>query len=142
MKDLVVDTCVIVKWFLPEADSDRALALRESFRAGTVNLLAPDLLLTEFANVLWKQRSSLGLDEAEKTLAELRAWGLDLVSSAKLLDDALTLAYEHRRTVYDALYLTLARERECDLITADERLYNAVKDRLPWVKWLHNLPQP
>jgi predicted nucleic acid-binding protein len=26
----------------------------------------------------------------------------------------------------------------CELWTADERLYNAVKDELPWVKWLGN----
>ncbi len=39
MKNLVVDTGVVVKWFLPEVDSDRALVLRENFQAGTINLL-------------------------------------------------------------------------------------------------------
>lgn len=142
MKSLVIDTCVVVKWFLPETDSERALVMRENFRAGTMNLLAPDLLLTEFTNVLWKHRRSLDFDEAEKMLTELRAWGLDLTPAAKLLDDALTLAHEHQCSVYDALYLALAQQRECDLVTADERLYSAVRDQLPWVKWLHNLPQP
>ena len=140
MKNLVVDTCVVVKWFLPEVDSDRALMLRESFQAGTINLLAPDLLLIEFANVLWKQRQALDLEEAESILVELRTWDLELIASDKLLDDALRLAYEHQRTVYDALYLALAQREGCDLITADERLYNAVKNQLPWVKGLHNLP--
>ena len=140
MKNLVVDTCVVVKWFLPEVDSDRALMLRESFQAGAINLLAPDLLLIEFANVLWKQRQALDLEEAGRILVELRTWDLDLIASDKLLDDALRLAYEYQRTVYDALYLALAQQEGCDLITADERLYNAVKNRLPWVKGLHNLP--
>ena len=140
MKNLVIDTCVVVKWFLPEIDSDRALILRNDLRAGTVNLLAPDLLPTEFANVLWKHRRSLELDEAKTMLAELCAWNLDLVPSTNLLEAALILAYDHRRSVYDTLYLALSQQRECDFITADERLYNAIKDQLPCVKLLCHLP--
>ncbi len=39
-------------------------------------------------------------------------------------------------TIYDALYLALARDHGCEFWTADERLYNAVRDRLPWVHWI------
>ena len=42
----------------------------------------------------------------------------------------------NRPQAYDSHYLALAEMLGLELWTADERLYNAVKDALPWVKWL------
>ena len=44
---------------------------------------------------------------------------------------------KHSRT-YDTAYLALAQLRKCDFWTADERLFNGIKDRFPWVKWIGN----
>jgi predicted nucleic acid-binding protein len=41
-------------------------------------------------------------------------------------------------TVYDATYLALAELRGCEFWTADERLFQRVKDTLTFVKWLQN----
>jgi predicted nucleic acid-binding protein len=41
-----------------------------------------------------------------------------------------------RPAAYDSHYLALAEMLGCELWTGDRRLYNAVKDELPWVKWL------
>ena len=58
--------------------------------------------------------------------------------------DILPLAWElarrfDRPTAYDAAYLALAQLHDCEFWTADERLYNAVKPELPWVRWLGEL---
>ncbi len=37
---------------------------------------------------------------------------------------------------YDAHYLALAEREGCEYWTTDERLWNAVKAQLPWVRWL------
>ena len=37
---------------------------------------------------------------------------------------------------YDTAYLALARLRNCEFWTADERLFNAVSRELDWVRWL------
>lgn len=42
----------------------------------------------------------------------------------------------NRPTTYDSHYLALAEMLGCALWTGDRRLYNVVKDELPWVKWL------
>jgi predicted nucleic acid-binding protein len=47
----------------------------------------------------------------------------------------LQLAVTSRRTVYDSLYVALAMQSQSVLITADERLANALAARFP-VKWL------
>jgi predicted nucleic acid-binding protein len=48
MTDLVVDASVAIKWVIEESGTPQALSLRRH------RLFAPDLLMTECANVLWK----------------------------------------------------------------------------------------
>jgi len=51
----VIDASVALKWFLTEEDSQGADVLFEGFLRGRTELLAPDVLLLEVANALWKQ---------------------------------------------------------------------------------------
>jgi predicted nucleic acid-binding protein len=48
----------------------------------------------------------------------------------------------NRPTAYDAQYLALAERLACDFWTADERLFNAASQQLPYVKWVGNLSSP
>ena len=45
-------------------------------------------------------------------------------------------------SAYDAHYLALAESRQCECWTADERLWNTVKNALPWVRWLGQQAAP
>ena len=62
-------------------------------------------------------------------------------STESVFDDALALAFQHGCTVYDALYVALALQQGCRLVTADERLVNSLRasfDGSP--VWLGDLP--
>jgi predicted nucleic acid-binding protein len=61
VRTLVVDASVAVKWVVEEPRTEEALLLRATSR-----LLAPDLLVAECANILWKkvQRQELTPQEA------------------------------------------------------------------------------
>jgi predicted nucleic acid-binding protein len=48
----VIDTSVVVKWFVKEKDSDVALEILEHYRSGNFTIIVPDLLIYEFTNVL------------------------------------------------------------------------------------------
>jgi predicted nucleic acid-binding protein len=48
----VLDSCVAFKWVGPEADTDKALRLRDDTRAGLHELLAPDVFPVEVAHAL------------------------------------------------------------------------------------------
>jgi predicted nucleic acid-binding protein len=56
---LVIDASVAIKWIIDEEGSPAALALRKH------SLAAPDLLMAECANILWKKsrRGELSTDE-------------------------------------------------------------------------------
>ena len=125
MPAYVVDASVAVKWVLMEADSAAARALLQPEFA----LSAPEFILAEVGNVLWKRlrRGEIGQDSAEAAVEAMLSRPLTLHSSGALLSHALNLAVETGRTVYDSLYLALAIDLETPLITADQRFYNAVR---------------
>jgi predicted nucleic acid-binding protein len=121
---VVVDSSVAVKWFVPEALSEEATHLLD----GTWELLAPDLLVPECGNTVWKKvaRDELTRNEARAILAGLAQVPVAIIPSSELVEGALEIAVAHQRSVYDSLYVALAVARECALITADDRLVNAL----------------
>lgn len=46
---------------------------------------------------------------------------------------------KNRIQIYDASYLAVAHLYDCELWTADGRLYNAVHSKLPWVRWIEEV---
>lgn len=140
---VVVDTSVAVKWFFDEPYSTQALTLLDTFREGTVRPLAPDLIYPEFANAVWKRvgRDRLSPEDGTAIIATFLALPFEITSSSSLLVPAYRLAVEHRRSVYDALFLALGLETGAEVVTADEPLYQAVHAHLPHVWWLGNWPQ-
>jgi predicted nucleic acid-binding protein len=61
-----------------------------------------------------------------------------LMSDALAMDVSLIAPHFGLRWLYDAFYVALAEDRACMLWTADEELYEAVKDELPFVKLLED----
>jgi predicted nucleic acid-binding protein len=137
----VIDAGVAVKWFIPEPDSDKARRLLDNYNQGSDDFIAPDLLIPEATNVFWKRaaRGDITAQEAKDNLSDLLTLSIPLTSSSLLAEKALELAQTHKRSVYDCLYLALALDRGADLITSDERLYNAIGAKFPQIKLLRDL---
>lgn len=142
MDKVVVDSSVAIKWFVVEPHSAEAIPILDRYQAGTLALLAPDLIFAEFGNIVWKKQTFQGLSasNAQSILGEFRALTLEITSTADLLADAYRLAVTHRRTVYDALYLALSVREQCPFLTADEKLANAVGSTFSNVIWVANWP--
>jgi len=142
MDPLVIDCSVAVKWFVPEVHSAEARRILAEYQGGQLALLAPDLISPEVGNVLWKKHRLQGLAyaDAESVVDELVKVEFDITPTAALLPEALRLAVDLGRTVYDACYLALSIRRQCRFVTADERLVNAVAASLPQVIWLPTWP--
>ncbi len=125
MKTLVVDASVAIRWVVDEPGTDDALALRR------YRLSAPDLLIPECANILWKKVRRNELTEQEAMLAAglLQRAELDLVPTRRLLEPATRLAIALDHPAYDCIYLALAVASGWDFVTADQHLCNKVRDR-------------
>jgi predicted nucleic acid-binding protein len=125
MDAAVVDASVAVKWVVREEHSDCARSL-----AG-VRLEAPDLLLIECANIIWKKvrLGDLALRDAAGRLDLLLRAPVAITASRELLAAALQLSLELKHPVYDCVYLALAQRRRIPLVTADRRLVSIVAER-------------
>lgn len=124
MKPLVVDASVAAKWFLPEPDAGRAQALLD----GRFTLLAPDLLWTEVASVAWKhaRKGAITRIEAETMVRQFLGFPVETHPCEPLLPDAMRLALDHDRTVYNSLYLALAVRESATLVTEDAKLMRSL----------------
>ena len=140
MITLVLDASVAIKWAMPAARepfTHESLRLLDRYVSGDVGFVVPDVFWAELGNVLWKgtRQGRWRQGEAEAVAADMKARDFKTVSSLALLDEALRIAFAHDRAVYDCLYVALAVQSRSELITADERLANALAARFP-VKWL------
>jgi predicted nucleic acid-binding protein len=124
LNTLVIDASIAIKWVVEEEGTDTAVALRQKAR-----LIAPDLIVAECANILWKkvQRKELSKDEALIGARLLQSAELELVPARALMESATRLAIELGHPAYDCLYLALAVENGCRFVTADERLVDKIR---------------
>ena len=126
---LVLDASAAVR--IIEGSSQAAAFQQAVFEAELV--LAPELMLTEVSNALWRLQR----------VGQLQAEGLQLCLSrpAALVDhiepdrhlqvEALALACHLDHPVYDCLYLALARREAAVLVTADQKLMALATQVLP-----------
>lgn len=129
--DTVVDASVVVKWVLPEPSRREALRLLRSYRDGQVRLIAPTLLISEFSNVLCK-RYCRGQLTAAQAIQAFRLFQINapiLVSDREPIGEAIRLAMHSGQAVYDCLYLALAIQNGCEMVTADRRFHAAMAPR-------------
>jgi len=119
-REVVVDSCVAVKWFVVEPDADKAVRLLDS----DTSLFAPDFVLLEVANALWKNQrlGRLTSDHADRCLAEAPRYFDQLLPTPEFLEEALTLARAIDHPVYDCLYVVASRRRDAPLVTSDDTL--------------------
>lgn len=136
MSKLVLDASVLIKLYINEDGSRRAVNAVKHADA----LLAPDLLWAETGNILWKyaRRGELDADAATAMLGDMLQMPIVVTASAELMPLALELAMQTDRTVYDCLYLALAVQTKGVMLTADERLVNALTG-LPVGKFVKRL---
>ena len=123
----VVDASIAVKWVIPEVLSDKADHVRDH----EDDVLAPDLLLVEVANALWRKTAAREISprEADAAFDLVRRSGIDLRPTAPLLPRAMDLARRLGHPVYDCVYLALAEREHAALVTADHRLLRRVSTR-------------
>jgi predicted nucleic acid-binding protein len=137
---VIVDASVILRAFFPDEEQERAQALIRDHVIGQVQLEAPDLLLCEVSNavVQARRRGRLTDEQAEDILSSVEGLGITL----RPVDwrQMVPIAMRFDRSAYDAAYLALAEADAQPLITGDARMYNAVREHLPHVRWIGDYP--
>lgn len=124
---LVADASAVMKWFVEEDDSDKAVALRNAHRDGRITLIAPDLLVYEVANAL-SYNPKVSNNQLSASIRGLLDLEIDLVPPAG--DYGVQIGRTARKftiSAYDASYAALSEMIGTALVTADKKLYDKLR---------------
>ncbi|MCP3958507.1 MAG: type II toxin-antitoxin system VapC family toxin [bacterium] len=131
-----IDATVAIKAVLPDPLQEACRDLLERLISEGTELVAPALWAYETTSTLAKavHFKHLTADEGRRALDRIQALHVHLEppdpdQNLRALEWTLALK---RAAAYDSYYLALAEIEQCDLWTADKRLFNSVGES--WVR--------
>jgi predicted nucleic acid-binding protein len=142
---ICVDASFMVALLVPESFSHTALKHWEEWIIGDMQIVAPALLWYEVISALYRKalRNLITWEDSQAAQAQFLVLDIAYQEPQGLPLRAVELAkFFQRPNTYDAFYLALAENLDCQLWTADERLFNSVQKNFQNIRWLGNLPTP
>ena len=128
-KTMIVDASIVVKWFVPERDYEIALKIRDAHIKGEVAIQAPSLLLYEVINALrFHKVYKLSYEVLVRVSDALKATGILEEPSREAWEYGIKTSLEKGISLYDSIYVGMAKAANATLITSDKVLHNKVKD--------------
>lgn len=141
MKTYIVDASVGVKWFFDEEGKEMADYLIEQLQTGCFKLVVPEIFYLEFASVCLKKnrRGLIKQSDTFKIFERMAELPLERYSDHELSDIALENAAQIGLGLYDATYIALAEIYASPLVTADQNLIRACRNRFDFILPLEEL---
>lgn len=121
MEKIVLDTSVVVKWFVEEKGSREALRFLEDYQEGKLEIIAPKIIGLELANALFFGAGYK--DEVLKNaLTAFYSLNLSFVPLSEFfIQGAREYMEKFKIAIYDALFIALAEARKIPLVSADRK---------------------
>jgi predicted nucleic acid-binding protein len=121
----VIDSSSLVKFFSKEEGWEKVAQIIEE---GAITL---DLSIKEVANALWKKIliGEMNEDIAIKILSDLlKGEAIIIVNQDEYLIEAFKIANRNKITIYDSLFIALAKLKNLELVTSDIKQYEIAKN--------------
>jgi predicted nucleic acid-binding protein len=118
---MIVDASVAIKWLVVEEQTDLANALAVGHR-----LIAPDLIVAEIANTVWKKWTRKELSGVPQNLPLVLDMLDEILPLGPFALRAAELAIELNHPAYDCFYLAMAESLDEKLVTADLRFLRKI----------------
>lgn len=113
-----IDSSALIKYFSREEGWDR---VRDLMRDGVITL---DLAVKEIANALWKKvvRGEMEYRVAAEILRDIvEGKPFPIEKQDIYILEAFKIACENGITIYDSLFIALAKAKNLEIITSDSR---------------------
>jgi predicted nucleic acid-binding protein len=122
----VIDTNIAAALLLKLSYSEAA---RQAVSEASA-LIAPDLILHEMANLLWRLTTADRIDVslAHRVLEETPVLLSDCIPGHELLPESFDLAVSLAHPAYDCFFVRAAAREGAVLLTADRRLARSLED--------------
>ena len=136
MKVYVIDASVASRFLLVEDLSDKAELVLEGFLGEALDLKAPNLVVYEVGNTLWRavKQGIINLDEAAEKFSYFLRLRIDSIE----LDEgehkeALEWSAKNDATYYDSVYVEVSKKIGATLLTSDDILYENARKEIPTI---------
>ena len=137
MTQYAVDTSILLRWFSQhhDAETDRALRLRQEQQEDHIKITILDSTLCELAHLL-KETNRFSQEDVDAALTSIEFMHIQVVPYQTLIaHSAVQIAYEYDISVYSAGFIALGADLKCQALTCDRSLYKKVSN-LPWTSHL------
>lgn len=121
----VIDSSSLVKFFSKEEGWEKVAQI---IKEGVITL---DLSIKEVANALWKKIliGEMNEDLTIKILHDLlKSEAIIIVNQDEYLIEAFKIANRNKITIYDSLFIALAKSKNLELVTSDKKQYEIAKN--------------
>lgn len=135
MKNVVIDSSVIIKWLADEEDSEKAKMLLQLVGTNQVSLILPNFAQLEVVNILrlGKNFSKEDTDQKIIDFFDLSPKFIEIDKDYSL--GISNLVYAHNLASYDAAFIAIANRWDIPLITADYKHHQkSISKNIIWLK--------
>jgi len=135
---IVIDASVAFKWLADEdpLSTAKAREVLATLLEGTDQAWAPDILLYEIANIL-SCKTNLEIKDITDAWNRFISYPIKFLNpDSTFINKCLQLSIKHKITIYDASYILLAQEKQCQFVTSDKKLTDKVN-----LSFVQNLSQ-
>ncbi len=135
MEKIILDASVVIKWFTQEVGSEKALKYLYLIKESKRYLILPQLFFYEIGNILISKQASM--KDAIYVITQLNNLPIEQEPTGhSSFRKVFQNAQELKITFYDASYITLMQQEDCEFVTADKNLYEKVRKKLSNIKLL------
>ena len=138
----VLDASVGACWVLRNPLQAKALKLRTEYQQNIHELIAPSHFPSEIASALTKaeRQKLIPVGNARRLIQDILNTPPVLYAIDSLFYRAVEISSQTRTGFYDCLYVAIAEQENGELITADDKLINALQKQFPFILSLASLP--
>ena len=131
----VLDASVALAWVIPRPFTQKALSFRDDYRSAVHELIAPSTFPAEIASGLTKseRQKLIKVGDSLHFLADVLQTLPVLQAYDPLLFRATEISSKTRSGLHDCLYVALAEQEGCELVTVDDKLLKNVQKDFPFV---------
>jgi predicted nucleic acid-binding protein len=138
----VLDASSAVRWVLPTPLQVKALKLRTMYQQQVHELIAPAHFPGEIASALTRaeRQKLIPVGKADSLIRDALNAPSVLYPLDPLFYRAVEISSQTRAAFYDCLYVAPAEQENCELVTADDKLINALQAQFLFIKHLASMP--
>jgi len=116
---IVIDASALAKFILKEEGWER---VADFLKAGTISV---DHVMKETVNAIWKRliQREISFEDAKsmfEAMKEILNKAVVIENEMNYIDEAFEISIKRNITIYDSLYIALAKKKKLELLTSDE----------------------